>query len=114
MSFPLLSFPPCRLWGLLVPTQSDAALFRAYDDLPVGSAAQCGSLISTGIAVFTGSLTVQNQMVLKLFVLEKKNVRPAILHRMTRNHRFPPGGMESFMSLGKTFETMWWLMAVRW
>lgn len=92
MSFPLLSFPPCRLWELLVPTHSDAALFRAYDDLPVGSAAKCGSLISTGIAVFTGSLTVQNQMVLKLFVLEERNVRPAILHRMTRNHRFPPGG----------------------
>lgn len=73
--FPRTPPPPCRLWVLHVPTQSDAVLFRAYDDLPVGSGAQCGSLISSGTAVVTGSLTVQNQTVLKPFVLAPKKIK---------------------------------------
>lgn len=50
-------FPAHKLGTLLVQLPSAVVLFRAYD-LPVVSQAQGGTLISTGSAVFTGSLSV--------------------------------------------------------
>lgn len=63
--FPRFFSPAHRLWALHVQMQSAVVLFRAYD-LPVVSWAQGGSLISTGSAIFTGSLSVLSSA--KVFV----------------------------------------------
>lgn len=58
--YPFVSVPPLFLpcsQALHVQMQSAIVLFRSYD-LPVVSRAQGGSLISTGTAAFTGSLSV--------------------------------------------------------
>lgn len=55
--FPALSSLLTGFWALHVQLQSAPVLFRSYD-LPVVSRAQGGSLISTGTAVLTGSLSV--------------------------------------------------------